>query len=242
MISSFAGIFGWLFDPEYRVRDSLVPRWLFLRCLGLIYFSAFYSLAFQIRGLIGPAGILPANEYLRAVAQALGHTRFWYAPTLFWFYSGDRAIEALVWIGLVASILLVLNIWPRAMIAVCTIVFLSFIGALQAFSSYQSDGMLMGAGFISFFFAPSGFRPDWGERHPPSRASWFLLLFEWLTIYFESGIAKIASGDPEWRHLTAMDDYYQNGPLPTWIAWYAQHLPHWFHVGSAGLRSRSNWS
>jgi hypothetical protein len=29
-----------------------------------------------------------------------------------------------------------------------------------------------------------------------------------------------------------MDEYYQNGPLPTWIGWYAQHLPHWFHAGS----------
>ncbi len=74
-----------------------------------------------------------------------------------------------------------------------------------------------------------------GERHPPSQASLFVLLLEWFTIYFESGIAKISSGDPEWRHLTAMDDYYQNGPLPTWISWYAHHLPHWFHAGTAGL-------
>jgi hypothetical protein len=57
----------------------------------------------------------------------------------------------------------------------------------------------------------------------------------WFTIYFESGIAKIAGGDPEWRNLTAMDDYYQNGPLPTWIGWYAQHLPHWFHAGTAAF-------
>ena len=27
-----------------------------------------------------------------------------------------------------------------------------------------------------------------------------------------------------------MDEYYQNGPLPTWIGWYVQHLPHWFHA------------
>src|SRR5262249_18709181 len=52
-------------------------------------------------------------------------------------------------------------------------------------------------------------------------------------IYFESGVVKLASGDPQWRHFTAMDEYYQNGPLPTWIGWYAQHLPHWFHVGTA---------
>ena len=30
-----------------------------------------------------------------------------------------------------------------------------------------------------------------------------------------------------------MDEYYQNGPLPTWIGWYVQHLPHWFQAGSA---------
>jgi Lipase maturation factor len=30
-----------------------------------------------------------------------------------------------------------------------------------------------------------------------------------------------------------MDEYYQNGPLPTWIGWYVQHLPHWFHVSTA---------
>jgi lipase maturation factor 1 len=225
----------WLFASD-PATERLVARWLFLRALGLIFFSAFYSLAFQALGLIGADGLLPAGKYLQAVTHSFsGAWRFWYAPTLFWVRSGDRAIETLVWIGLLASVLLVLNVWPRAMIAVCTIVFLSFIGALQVFSSYQSDGMLMGAGFISFFFAPPGFRPGWGQRHPPSRTSWFLLLFEWFTIYFESGIAKISSGDPEWRHLTAMDDYYQNGPLPSWIGWYAQHLPHWFHVGSAGL-------
>jgi lipase maturation factor 1 len=44
---------------------------------------------------------------------------------------------------------------------------------------------------------------------------------------------KLLSGDTEWRHLTAMDDYYQNGPLPTWVGWYIQQLPHWFHRTTA---------
>jgi hypothetical protein len=62
------------------------------------------------------------------------------------------------------------------------------------------------------------------------------LRWEWFRIYFESGVAKIASGDQSWRHLTAMDDYYQNGPLPTWIGWYVQELfPHWFHAGASFL-------
>ena len=46
-------------------------------------------------------------------------------------------------------------------------------------------------------------------------------------------MVKLVSGDRQWRTLTAMDEYYQNGPLPTWIGWYAQHLPHWFHAASA---------
>ena len=32
-----------------------------------------------------------------------------------------------------------------------------------------------------------------------------------------------------------MDDYYQNGPLPTWLGWYVQHLPHWFHASAVLL-------
>src|SRR5260370_34011550 len=40
-------------------------------------------------------------------------------------------------------------------------------------------------------------------------------------------------GDPQWRNFTALDEYYQNGPLPTWIGWYMQQLPHWFHAATA---------
>ena len=90
--------------------------------------------------------------------------------------------------------------------------------------------MLLEAGFISLFFAPAGWRPRWGASDPPSRASRFLLIWLMFRIYFESGVAKILGHDPEWRNFTAMDQYYQNGPLPTWIAWYAHHLPHWFHA------------
>ena len=223
----------WLLDSEHGASDRLIPRWLFLRWLGFIYFSAFFSLIFQIRGLIGPEGILPASDYLQAVAHSLGHARFWYAPTLLWFSSGSPMLVALGWAGMVASLLLALNIWPRGALAVCFICFLSFVSAAGDFSGYQSDGMLLEAGFIALFFAPPGFRPGFGAARPPSRASLFLLQWEWFRIYFESGIVKIASGEPQWRNMTAMDEYYQNGPLPTWIGWYLQHLPHWFHASTA---------
>ena len=221
----------WLFDSAHGASDRAIPRWLLLRALGLIYFCAFFSLIFQIRGLIGPGGILPANDYLKAVAHSLGpYTRFWFAPTLLWFSSNSQMLMALCWTGIMASLLLVANVWPRGMLAICFVCFLSFVSAAQEFSGYQSDGMLLEAGFIALFLAPRGFRPGLGAGQPAMRASVFLLQWEWFRIYFESGIAKIASGDPEWRQMTAMDEYYQNGPLPTWIGWYVQHLPHWFHT------------
>ena len=226
-----ASAIGWLFDGRRGASDRLIARWLFLRALGIIYFSAFFSLIFQVRGLIGPAGILPAGSYLQAVAQSLGHwQRFWYVPTLLWFSSGSVMLSGLCSAGMIASVLLVLNLWPRGMLVVCFVCFLSFVSAAQDFSGYQSDGMLLEAGFISLFFALPGFRPGLGGMQPASRASLFLLQWEWFRIYFQSGVVKLLSGDPEWRNFTAMDDYYQNGPLPTWIGWYVQHLPHWFHA------------
>src|SRR5258708_28293250 len=128
---------------------DLIPRWLFLRALGVIYFSAFYSLLFQIRGMLGPNGLLPAGSYLQEVARAMGSSRYWYAPTLLWFGSGDHALLRLCWVGIGASLLLIANFAPRLMLAVCFVCFLSFIAAAQDFAGYQSDGMLLCAGFIS---------------------------------------------------------------------------------------------
>ncbi len=210
-----------------------MPRWLFLRAMGIIYFSAFYSLAFQIRGLLGPDGLLPAGMYLQTVVKYFGASRYWYAPTLLWLDSSDRALMALCWIGMVASFLLFLNLWPRAMLLICFVLFLSFVTAAQDFSGYQSDGMLLSAGFICLFFAPRGFRPGFGISDRPSRASLFLLQLLWFSIYFDSGVAKYFGGDPSWRDFTAMDQYYQNGPLPTWLGWYVSQMPHWFHASAA---------
>ena len=229
-----ASIIYWLFSSIDGATDRLLPRWIFLRGLGLIYFSAFYSLAFQIKGLIGPDGILPAREYLQAIAK-FGLLRFWIAPTLLWLSSGSHMLMAICWIGIAASLLLVVNVWPRAMLAVCLVCFLSFVAPAQDFSGYQSDGMLLEAGFISLFFAPGGLRPGLGRNQPVLRASLFLLQWEWFRIYFESGVVKLASGETQWRDFTAMDEYYQNGPLPTWIGWYVQHLPHRFHAFATGL-------
>lgn len=221
------------FAPDFSTPSHLRARWIWLRALGAIFFSAFYSLEFQIHGLIGPNGILPADAYLRAARDAVGAKAYWLVPSLLWINASDPALDVLVWLGFAASVALIFNLWPRVSIAIAGICFLSFVSAAQDFSSYQSDGMLLEAALISFFFAPRGFFPGLGRDQPPSRAALFMLRWEWFRIYFESGLVKILSGEPEWRNLTAMDKYYENGPLPTWIGWYVQQWPHSFHAATA---------
>ncbi len=227
MQRSPAGILRSLFDPQFGRRDRLVPRWLFLRALALIYFSAFYSLLRQVCGLVGTDGVLPARQYLEAVHRALGPSRFWYAPSLYWISSSNAAIMALCWIGLLASIAALVNAWPRLSFFVCFLCYLSFVAAAGDFSGYQSDGMLLEAGFLALFFSPSGLWPGFGAHSPPSRASYFLLQWEWFRIYFESGIVKAAQR----RSGVAPPD--RNGRvLPEWAAAYLDRL---VHAASAAL-------
>lgn len=224
----------WLSGPARTRRVGVLrPRWIFLRALALIYFSAFYSLYFQIEGLIGPRGILPVRQYLAGAWRQLGGLALFYIPSLLWLGSGNFALKVLCWSGMLAALMLLLNLWPRLSNAVCLLAFLSFVTAARDFSFYQSDGMLLAAGLLSLFFAPKGLHPGLGDHDPPSRASLFLLRWLWFRIYFESGLVKLLGGDPQWRHLTALDHYYENGPLPNWIGWYVQQLPHWFHAGTA---------
>jgi hypothetical protein len=230
LLHAMRGLAGF-FLPERRP-SHLWIRWLFLRSLALIYLSAFVSFLFQIQGLIGPTGILPARNYLRTLAAQTGPIRYWFAPSVFWFGSGRFALDFVCWLGVAAAVVLFFNFWPRAMLAVCFLSFLSIIGVAQDFAGYQSDSMLLGAGFAAFFFAPRGLFPR-SDTDPPTPISRFLLLWLWFEIYFESGVAKLASHDPEWRHLTALEQYYQNGPLPTWIGWYAQQMPAAIHMTMA---------
>src|SRR3954453_2993314 len=51
--------------PEY-----LKARWIFLRALGVIFFSAFYALWFQIEGLIGSPGVFSGCARLPHTSNA----------------------------------------------------------------------------------------------------------------------------------------------------------------------------
>src|SRR5262245_47435312 len=86
-------------------------RNLFLRLLGGIGLVAFLSLLGQVRVLLGREGLLPAEEYLAAIARSGGGPLT--APTVFWLGAGDRALLAAAIAGALASIGLVVGFAPR---------------------------------------------------------------------------------------------------------------------------------
>ena len=62
-------------------------------------------------------------------------------------------------------------------------------------------------------------------------------LYRWLLVryLFMAGAAKLVSGDPTWRGLTALDYHFETQPLPTPLAWYVANMPHWALALGAAL-------
>ncbi|MBL1262342.1 lipase maturation factor family protein [Candidatus Methylomicrobium oryzae] len=196
--------------------DTLVS-WLFLRGLAMIYLAAFASLSVQIEGLIGTQGILPIQAKLAESAQLYDSDKYWLFPTLFWLDASDPALKLACYAGIISSLLLLLNILQRPALMLCYLLYLSLTVAGQDFLSFQWDVFLLEAGFLGILLS-------WGS-------SLVVFLYRWLIarFMFMGGVVKLASGDPAWASLTALNYHYLTEPLPTPLAYYAYFLPEWFH-------------
>ena len=193
-------------------RHDLVA-FLFLRLFGLIYLAAFVSFGVQALGLIGSRGILPLAEFTDAVASRVGPERFFRMPMVFWLSASDGAIEAVCWTGAALSLLLVLNLVPRASLFLLYALYLSLFYAGQTFMAYQWDIFLLETGFIALLLSFATAPGIWLLR-------WLLFRF-----MFMSGVVKLASGDPNWWNLSALSYHFLTQPLPTSVAWYAARMP-----------------
>jgi hypothetical protein len=203
-------------------------RNLFLRLLGLTFLIAFLSLLSQVTLLFGSAGLLPADRYLAAIRATHGWLD---APTVFWLHCGDTSLLAVAVAGALLSFGLIFNRAPRYCLLLLWGLYLSFVTIGQDFLSFQWDSLLLESAFFTLFVTPSGWRPT----NPPPPAPAAIFLMQWLVfrLHVESGAAKLLSGDPTWRDLTAMVSYYETAPLPTWLGWYAHQLPLWAHKACA---------
>jgi len=227
--------------PTKGTRSSYVlTRWLYLRLLGLVYFTAFHSWSTQIIGLNGEHGILPASELMHQISQmtqiggmkgAMDCLAF---PTVTWINCSDPFLFSITACGVIFSLLVILGIATAPSIMILGILYLSLNTICGEFSGFQSDGLLVEASALTLFFAPWNLlEPHWHgpsrltRQTPPSTSSLWLLRFLLFRLMFASGAVKLLSGDPTWANLTAMSYHYETQPIPTLLAWYAAHLPLW---------------
>src|SRR4029077_11670959 len=209
----------------------LLSRWLFVRLLGVVYLVAFLSLVTQVTGLVGEHGLLPAGAFLARAQAIYGSSAYRLFPTLCWLDASDGMLEGLCWAGVVLSLLLVAGVAQAPVLLLLWVCYLSLSVAGQTFLWFQWDALLLETGLLALLFAPTQVLPSLATERPPlAFARWLVwgLLFRLMVL---SGVTKLASGDPTWRHLTALDYHFWTQPLPTWPAWYAQWLPEWMHRG-----------
>jgi hypothetical protein len=195
--------------------------------LGLVYFFSFSSYYVQWPGLYGSNGLLPVQDYIKAIENTyLSESPmdvFMKIPslTLLYRYLGvtpDAAAEFLVFAGTVLSLCcatgLVLSY--RGTFALLWLFYLSIFNVGQTFASFQWDILLLEIGFLSIIAgskSPYLSHLDWCYR---------FLAFK---LMFLSGVVKLQAHCPVWESLTALEFHFATQCIPTPLAWFAHQMP-----------------
>jgi predicted DCC family thiol-disulfide oxidoreductase YuxK len=212
-----------LFGRSASPPAATLVRRLFTCALGGVYLIAFTSLRRQVKGLYGAHGILPIRGYLDAVRTVIPErARARAVPTIFWLGASDEALVRACTAGQIGAGLVMLEIAPRLSLAALWGLYLSFVSVGGDFLSFQWDALLLETGLAAVIVAP----PGRGRlREAPPWTAVALMRGLVFRLYFESGLCKLASGDPTWRNGTACVHHYATQPLPTRLGWYAHQLP-----------------
>lgn len=81
----------------------------------------------------------------------------------------------------------------------------------------QADTLLLEAGFLCIFMAPSNAR----KQQPTDRLGMLMLRWLLFRFLFTSGAVKLASQCPHWWRLDGLERHLETMPLPTQLTWYA---------------------
>lgn len=240
--SAGGGWRAWLWAPvrEFAGADGratyLLPRWIVLRAVGLVFIIVFAGILTEGPALIGPGGLAPVGGFLAQMAKLFpGGAAFWHAPSLFWLGQGLAAIKGVAWAGMIAAVALTVNFAPRWALVGCWLALLSFVTTWQVFTATQVDQLMLETALLLIPLAPAGWRPGLGAASPPRSLPLFMARWLLFRVMFESGVLKLAGGDYHWLDLSAMDLLYETLPFPTVLGYWDHHLPHLWHVGETLL-------
>ena len=134
-----------------------LTRFVLLRFLGVVYFTAFLVAANQAVPLIGHEGLLPADAFLEKVALYFGSrdAGFRQIPSIFWWNVSDACLANTAWVGVALSAVVVCGYANSIIMLVLWALYMSFVHVGQLWYSYGWETQL----FIPLSMACSIPRP-----------------------------------------------------------------------------------
>ena len=225
--STIARLFGGWFGQEFWL-----TRMIFVRALGAIYLVAFLGVLFQMKGLVGSRGLLPAQLFLQQVKAASGsgmHT-FWKLPTVFWWHLSDHWMTILAITGVGVSAAIMLGLSNGISLLLVWIIYMSFVHIGQVFYGYGWESLLLETGFLAIFLYPMFNLSLFPAHHPPPKLVMALLLWVLFRNMFGAGMIKVR-GDDCWRDLTCLNTHFETQPLPNLLSPWFHRLPQWMLKG-----------
>lgn len=186
-------------------------RRVFFAGFGLTVLFAVGAYGWQFSGLAGPDGIWPLGANYGPDD----------APLLLRFFSAP----VLLALSFACGVALLVGFAPRVACLVLWACWSALVRVGYPFLSFQWDVLLAETAFFAALYAPGGWRPKLETERDAPWAFRFVMIVLAVKVTLESGVVKLASGDPTWRDLTALTYHWWSQPLPTWTSVYLAQLP-----------------
>jgi hypothetical protein len=203
-----------------------LTRYVILRLLGVIYAVAFLVAINQLIPLIGQHGLLPLDNFLILVKQALGSNTagFMRLPSVFWLWHTDTALLTVAWFGFLLSCFVAAGYANSIILAILWFLYMSIVHVGQEWYGYGWEIQLTETGFLAIFLCPLVDLRPFPRYAPPFP---IIVLFRWLTfrIMLGAGLIKFR-GDEIWRNGTALYYHFETQPIPGPLSRFFHFLPH----------------
>jgi hypothetical protein len=212
--------------------DAALVAWgVFVRALGLCFSVALFSLRShgQFIALSGARGISPLRELHAAYVGAYGTlgaaARF---PSVFWVTgASDAALRVAPWVGIAASLGVVLGVLPPALgIGAAWAIFLSIdMGTSFTGAIFPWDTLLLEAGALGVWLPRVS--PLWMSVRATSLPSPLLAFaVRWLLFRVLVGFGKLKFAGARWRDRGYIRGFLINMPIVNPVGfWVHEHLP-----------------
>lgn len=209
------------FLGSHTAQTYWLTRFVILRLVGIIYAVAFLAAINQVLPLIGSDGLLPVDNFLKLITNAIGSTEgFIRLPSVFWFAHSDAMLLAVAWIGFILSCIAAAGFANAILMAILWFLYMSFVHVGQDWYGYGWEIQLLETGFLAVFLCPLFDMRPFSKRPPPFQ---IIVLFRWLIfrIMLGAGLIKVR-WDVNWLNGTALWYHFETQPIPG-------PLSRWFH-------------